>query len=171
MSDEEAEKYLKIFTFLTKEEIEALAEAHKADPGLRPLQKKLAEEVTVMVHGRDAYDAAVEASKILFGNNTADALKALDEATLLDVLDGVPRATVAKEDLEAGIPLLDLLAVKTDMFPSKGEARKMVQQGGFSLNKVKLTDPQTVITKENQLNDKYLLLQRGKKNYMLVVSE
>ena len=171
VSDEEAEKYLKIFTFLTKQEIEALAEQHKADPGLRPLQKKLAEEVTVMVHGREAYDAAVEASKILFGNNTADTLKALDEATLLDVLDGVPRATVAAADIEAGLPLLDLLTVKTGMFPSKGEARKMVQQGGFSLNKIKLNDPQAVITKENLLNDKYLLLQRGKKNYMLAVVE
>ena len=124
-----------------------------------------------MVHGREAYDSAVEASKILFGNNTADALKALDEATLLDVLDGVPRASVSAADLEAGIPLLELLAVKTDMFPSKGEARKMVQQGGFSLNKIKLNDPQAVITKDNLLSDKYLLLQRGKKNYMLVVVE
>ena len=168
VSDEEAEKYLKIFTFLTKEEIEALAEAHKADPGQRPLQKKLAEEITVMVHGREAYEAAVEASKILFGNNTAEALKALDEATLLDVLDGVPRASLPAADIEAGIPLLDLLAVKTNMFPSKGEARKMVQQGGFSLNKIKLNDPQAVINKENLLSNKYLLLQRGKKNYMLV---
>ena len=171
VSDEEAEKYLKIFTFLTKEEIEALAEQHKADPGQRPLQKKLAEEVTVMVHGRDAYDAAVEASRILFGNNTADALKALDEKTLLEVLDGVPGATISAADLEAGIPLLDLLAVKTNMFPSKGEARKMVQQGGFSINKVKLTDPQAVISSDSLLNGKYLLLQRGKKNYMLVTAE
>ena len=124
-----------------------------------------------MVHGREAYDAAVEASKILFGNNTADTLKALDEATLLDVLDGVPRATVAATELEAGIPLLDLLAVKTNMFPSKGEARKMVQQGGFSLNKVKLNDPQAVISSDSLLSGKYLLLQRGKKNYMLVVAE
>lgn len=171
VSDEEAEKYLKIFTFLTKQEIEALVDQHKADPGLRPLQKKLAEEVTVMVHGREAYDAAVEASRILFGNNTAEALKALDEKTLLEVLDGVPRAKIEAADIKAGLPLLELLAVKTDMFPSKGEARKMVQQGGFSLNKIKLTDPQAVITEENLLNGKYLLLQRGKKNYMLVAVE
>ena len=171
VADDEAEKYLKIFTFLTKEEIEDLAERHKEDPGMRPLQKKLAEELTVMVHGREAYEGAVEASKILFGNNTADALKALDEATLLDVLDGVPRATLAVADIETGIPLLELLAVKTNMFPSKGEARKMVQQGGFSLNKIKLTDPQAVINKENLLSGKYLLLQRGKKNYTLVVVE
>ena len=169
LSDEEAEKYLKIFTFLTKEEIETLAAQHEADPGQRPLQKRLAEEVTVMVHGREAYDAAVEASKILFGNNTAEALRSLDETTLLDVLDGVPRAEVSAEELKAGIPLLDLLAVKTAMFPSKGEARKMVQQGGFSLNKVKLTDPQAVITDGSLLAGKYLLLQRGKKNYTLAV--
>lgn len=167
VSDEEAEKYLKIFTFLTKEEIEKLAEEHKADPGQRPLQKKLAEEVTVMVHGRDAYEGAVEASKILFGNNTAEALRALDEATLLDVLDGVPRATVSFEELKEGIPLLELLAVKTNMFPSKGEARKMVQQGGFSLNKIKLNDPQAIIKEDDLLSGKYMLLQRGKKNYML----
>ena len=167
VSDEEAEKYLKIFTFLTKEEIEALVEQHKADPGLRPLQKKLAEEITVMVHGREAYDGAVEASRILFGNNTAEALKALDEATLLEVLDGVPRATIEEEVIKEGMPVLELLAVKTNMFPSKGEARKMVQQGGFSLNKIKLTDPQAVITEDNLLSGKYLLLQRGKKNYML----
>ena len=168
VSDEEAEKYLKIFTFLTKQEIEALAEQHKADPGLRPLQKKLAEEVTVMVHGREAYDAAVEASKILFGNNTADTLKALDEATLLDVLDGVPRATVAAADIEAGLPLLDLLTVKTGMFPSKGEARKMVQQGGVSLNKKKVTDPNALVSENDLLNGKYILVQKGKKNYFLV---
>ena len=171
VSDEEAEKYLKIFTFLTKEDIEALVEQHQADPGQRPLQKKLAEEVTVMVHGREAYDAAVEASRILFGNNTADALKSLDETMLLDVLDGVPRASIPMEELKAGIPVLDLLAVKTNMFPSKGEARKMVQQGGFSLNKIKLSDPQAVINTDNLLSGKYLLLQRGKKNYMLAVAE
>ena len=168
VSDEEAEKYLKIFTFLTQEEIAALAEEHKADPGKRPLQRKLAEEITVMVHGRENYDSAVEASKILFGNNTADILKTIDEKTLLEVFEGVAQAEISLEELKEGIPLLDLLAVKTDMFPSKGEARKMVQQGGFSLNKEKVNDPQAVITAESLLSGKYLLLQRGKKNYMLV---
>ena len=171
VSDEEAEKYLKIFTFLTKEEIEALAEEHKADPGKRPLQKKLAEEITVMVHGRENYESAVEASKILFGNNTADILKTIDEKTLLEVFEGVAQAEVSLEELKNGIPVLELLAGKTNMFPSKGEARKMVQQGGFSLNKEKVTDPQAVITAENLLSGKYLLLQRGKKNYMLVICE
>ena len=168
VSDEEAEKYLKIFTFLTQEEIAALAEEHKADPGKRPLQRKLAEEITVMVHGRENYESAVEASKILFGNNTADILKTIDEKTLLEVFEGVAQAEISLEELKEGIPLLDLLAVKTDMFPSKGEARKMVQQGGFSLNKEKVNDPQAVITAESLLSGKYLLLQRGKKNYMLV---
>ena len=171
VSDEEAEKYLKIFTSLTKEEIEALVEQHKADPGLRPMQKRLAEEVTVMVHGREAYDGAVEASRILFGNNTSEALKALDEATLLEVLEGVNRVEVSRAELEAGIPALELLAVKTNVFPSKGEARKMVQQGGFSINKEKMTDPQAVIGTDRLLNGKYMLLQKGKKNYTLLVAE
>ena len=171
VSDEEAEKYLKIFTSLTKEEIEALVEQHKADPGLRPMQKRLAEEVTVMVHGREAYDGAVEASRILFGNNTSEALKALDEATLLEVLEGVNRVEVSRAELEAGIPVLELLAVKTNVFPSKGEARKMVQQGGFSINKEKMTDPQAVIGADRLLNGKYMLLQKGKKNYTLLVAE
>ena len=168
VSDEEAEKYLKIFTFLTKEEIEVLVAEHQTDPGKRPLQKKLAEEITVMVHGRENYDSAVEASKILFGANTADILKTIDEKTLLEVFEGVNQAEVSLDELKAGIPLLDLLAVKTNMFPSKGEARKMVQQGGFSLNKEKVTDPQAVINADNLISGKYLLLQRGKKNYMLV---
>ena len=168
VSDEEAEKYLKIFTTLAKEEIDALVEQHKADPGMRPMQKRLAEEVTVMVHGREAYDGAVEASRILFGNNTSQALKALDEKTLLEVLDGVPTAEVSLDELQNGIPVLELAAVKTNVFPSKGEARKMVQQGGFSINKEKVTDPQAVITTDSLLNGKYMLLQKGKKNYTLL---
>ena len=168
VSDEEAEKYLKIFTFLTEEEINEIAARHKEDPGQRPLQRRLAEEITVMVHGRDNYDAAVEASRILFGNNTAEALRTLDEKTLLEILEGVPTVSVTKEDINAGIQLLDLLAVKTNIFPSKGEARKMVQQGGVSLNKEKVTDPQASIGTDYLLAGKYILAQRGKKNYTLV---
>ena len=171
VSDEEAEKYLKIFTFLTKEEIEGLVAEHNEDPGRRPLQRRLAEEVTVMVHGRESYDGAVEASRILFGNNTAEALRALPEETLLEVLDGVNRATISLEEMKEGIPLLDLLAVKSNVFPSKGEARKMVQQGGVSINKEKVTDPQAVITADSLLAGKYLLAQRGKKNYTLLIAE
>jgi len=169
VGDAEAEKYLKIFTFLTKEEIKALAAEHAKDPGLRPLQKKLAEEVTVMVHGREAYDAAVAASKILFSNSAVEELHQLDEQTLLDVFEGVPRFEISRADIEAGIPALDFLAEKTAVFPSKGEARKMIQGNGVSINKVKLTDPTAVIGKEHLLGDKYILAQRGKKNYYLIV--
>ena len=168
VSDEEAEKYLKIFTFLTQEEIAALAEEHAADPGKRPMQRRLAKEITSMVHGEDAYNAAVEASQILFSNQATEALMKIDEQTLLDIFDGVPRFEVSKAELEAGIPVLDLLAVKTQVFPSKGEARKMIQGNGFSLNKAKYTDPQGVINDESLIQGKYLLLQRGKKNYYLI---
>ena len=168
VSDAEAEKYLKIFTTLSQPEIDALVEEHAGNPGARPMQKKLAEEVTVMVHGRDEYDKAVEASRILFGNATEEALKNLDEKTFLEVFEGVPTFTVKEEDLAAGIPLLDFLAVQTGVFPSKGEARKMVQQGGVSLNKKKVTDPNATVGKEDLLNGKYILAQRGKKNYYLI---
>lgn len=168
VGDAEAEKYLKIFTFLSKEEIEALAAEHAKDPGMRPLQKKLAEEVTVMVHGREAYEAAVAASKILFSNSAVEELHSLDEQTLLDVFEGVPRFEVSHADLEAGIPVLDFLAEKTSVFPSKGEARKMIQGNGVSINKEKISDPAMTIGKEHLLGDKYILAQRGKKNYYLI---
>ena len=168
VSDEEAEKYLKIFTTLTKEEIESLVEEHQQNPGARPMQKRLAEEVTVMVHGRDEYDKAVEASQMLFSNKAEEALKNIDEKTLLEVMEGVPAFAVTRRDIEAGIPLLDFLAVKTSVFPSKGEARKMVQQGGVSLNKRKVTDPNYNVTADDLLQGKYILAQRGKKNYYLI---
>ena len=168
VSDEEAAKYLKIFTSLTKEEIEALEAEHAQRPEARPMQKKLAEEVTVMVHGRDEYEKAVEASQILFSNKAHDALMKLDEKTLLEIMEGVPAFEISREELAAGMPLLDLLAVKTAVFPSKGEARKMVQQGGVSINKNKVTDPNQMVTAAELLNDKYLLVQKGKKNYYLL---
>lgn len=168
VSDADAEKYLKIFTFLTAEEIQALKEAHEADPGLRPMQKRLAAEVTTMVHGEEALKAAQEASQILFSNKAGEALHSLDEQTLLDVFEGVPQFEVEKAKLEAGIPALDFLAVETKVFPSKGEARKMVQQGGVSINKEKFTDPAGIIDASYLLNGKYILAQRGKKNYFLI---
>ena len=171
VSDADAEKYLKIFTALSKEEIDALIEEHAKDPGQRPMQKRLAKEVTTMVHSEADYNAAVEASQILFSNKAEDALRNLDEKTLLDVFEGVPTFNVSKAELEAGMPLLDLLASKTAVFPSKGEARKMTQQGGVSINKKKVTDPNAVITAEELLNGKYLLAQRGKKNYYLLIAE
>ncbi|MDE6071462.1 MAG: tyrosine--tRNA ligase [Muribaculaceae bacterium] len=171
VSDADAEKYLKIFTFLTKEEIEELVKEHVENPGARPLQKRLAKEVTTMVHSEKDYEAAVEASQILFSNSAGEALKSLDEQTLLDIFDGVPRFTIAKSELEAGIPLLELLAVKTGVFPSKGEARKMVQGGGVSLNKEKVTDPAAMVDATALLGGKYLHIQKGKKNHFLIIAE
>ena len=171
VSDDDAKRYIKIFTSLTREEIESLIAEHDQAPHLRILQKRLAKEVTCMVHSEADYNAAVEATNILFGNATADALRALDEETFLQVFDGVERYEIPMEELKAGIGPLDLLAEKTNIFPSKGEARKMIQANGFSLNKEKLTDPQTPITDAQLLNGKYLLFQKGKKNYYLVVAK
>lgn len=171
VNDADAEKYLKIFTFLDQEEIEALVREHEADPGQRPMQKRLAKEVTCMVHGEDNYNAAVEASRILFGNNTRDALLALDEATLLDIMEGVPRFEIDRGMLADGMPLLELLATATSVFPSKGEARKMVQGGGVSINKQKVTDPNMTVDASMLLNGKYMLAQRGKRNYYLIIAK
>ena len=171
VSDADAEKYLKIFTFLTKEEIEALVAEHAQDPGARPLQKRLAKEVTIMVHGEDNYNAAVEASSILFSNQAREALMKLDEKTLLDIFEGVPTFNISKADLEAGIPLLEFLAGTTQVFPSKGEARKMLQGNGVSLNKEKVTDPNMTVGADLLLNGKYIIAQRGKKNYYLIIAE
>ncbi len=171
VSDSDAEKYLKIFTFLTQEEIAALAEEHAADPGQRPMQKRLAKELTTMVHSEKDYEAAVEASAILFSNKAAEALRNLDERTLLDVFEGVPTFQISKSELEAGIPVLDLLAVKSQVFPSKGEARKMVQAGGVSVNKEKLTDPAATVNADSLLGGKYIHIQKGKKQHFLLVAE
>lgn len=171
VSDEDAKKYIKIFTSISKEEIDSLIAKHEAAPHLRVLQKRLAKEVTIMVHSEEDYNAAVEASGILFGNATSEALKKLDEDTLLSVFEGVPQFEVAKSDIEAGIKAVDLFAEKTNIFPSKGEMRKMVQGGGVSLNKEKLTAFDQTITSEDLLDGKYLLVQRGKKNYYLIIAK
>ena len=171
VSDEDAKRYIKIFTNLEKEEIDALITEHENAPHLRALQKRLAEEVTVMVHSREDYDAAVHASQILFGNATAQTLKELSEEMFLQVFEGVETYEVNRNELAAGIAPLDLLAEKTQIFPSKGEARKMIQANGLSLNKEKMTDAQTPVTDNALLNDKYLLFQKGKKNYYLVVAK
>ncbi|MBO4734834.1 MAG: tyrosine--tRNA ligase, partial [Paludibacteraceae bacterium] len=171
VSDDDAEKYIKIFTSLSKEEIEGLVKEQAEAPHLRPLQKKLAEELTVMVHSREDYEAAVEASNILFGNATADSLKKLDEETLLSVFEGVPQFEVSKSEIEAGIAAADLLTDKANVFASKGELRKMVQGGGVAINKEKLASYDTVINADSLLNGKYILAQRGKKNYFLIVAK
>ena len=170
VSDEDAEKYIKIFTSLDKETIDALVEEHKKDPGLRVLQKRLAQEVTVLVHSQEALDAAIEASNILFGKSTKDGLEKLDEQTFLDVFDGVPQEHITLEALKAGIPIVDFMAVNTQIFPSKGEARKMTQANGVSINKEKVTLDK-VMTPDDLIDGKYILVQKGKKNYYLVVVE
>ena len=170
VSDDDAERHIKIFTSLEKEVIDELVSQHQQDPGQRILQKRLAEEVTRLVHSQEALDAAIEASNILFGKATKDALEKLDEQTLLDVFAGVPRASVAKADLEAGIPIVDFLAVSTQVFPSKNEARKMLQGNGVSINKDKVTLDKTMSTAD-LIDGKYILAQKGKKNYYLVVVE
>ena len=169
VSDADAAKYIKIFTDLPKEEIDALIKEQEEAPHLRPLQKRLAKEVTVMVHSQEDYDAAVEASNILFGNSTSEALKHLDEQTLLDVFNGVPQFEVSREELSAGVKAIDLFTEKAAIFPSKGEMRKLVQSGGISVNKEKLTDQDMVIDSSSLLDEKYLLVQRGKKNYYLLI--
>ena len=171
VSDADAEKYIKIFTSLSKEEIETLVAEQAEAPHLRPLQKRLAKEVTIMVHSSEDYDAAVEASNILFGNSTADALKKLDEDTLLSVFEGVPTFEIEKSDIDNGIKAADLLAEKVKVFPSKGELRKLVQGGGVSINKNKLASPEETIDASYLLNDKYILVQKGKKNYFLLIAK
>ena len=167
VGDDEAERYIKIFTSLPKEEIESLIAEHRADPGRRVLQKRLGEEVTCMVHSRADYEMAVEASNILFGKATKESLQRLDEATLLSVFDGVPRFTVGR-DQAIGAKAVDLFAETTQCFASKGEMRKLVQGGGVSLNKEKLAQFDRPIEEADLIAGKYLLVQRGKKNYYLI---
>ena len=166
VADDDAERYIKIFTMLDRETIETLIAEHREDPGQRKLQKVLAREVTVMCHGQAEYDNAVAASRMLFGNATSDELRKLDERTFLAVFSGVPTFNVPKADLPCN--LLDLLAVRTQVFPSKGEARKMVQGGGVSLNKDKVSDINYEVSEKDIIDGKYILVQRGKKNYYIL---
>ena len=171
VSDTDAEKYIKIFTELSREEIENLIAEQHADPGLRPLQKRLAKEITTMVHSAEEYEAAVEASQILFSNKASDILHRIDEDTLLAVFEGVPTFEVSRADIAAGIRLADLLTDKAAVFPSKAEMRKLVQQGGFSINKEKVTDPMATASESMLLNDRYIIVQKGKKNYFLLIAK
>lgn len=168
VSDDDAKKYIKIFTMIGREEIEALIAEHEQAPHLRILQKRLAKEVTTMVHSEEDYNAAVDASNILFGNATEDSLKKLDKDTFLAVFEGVPTSEIAKSDIEAGVQVLDLLATKTNIFPSKGEARKMVQAGGVSINKNKVASIEATIGADSLLNGSYIVVQKGKKNYFII---
>ena len=171
VSDADAELYIKIFTSLSKEVIDGLVAEHQQAPHLRVLQKRLAKEVTIMVHSEEDYNAAVEAPGILFGNATSDALRKLDEETLLAVFEGVPQFDVSRDTLLAGVKAVDLFVDHAPAFASKGEMRKLVQSGGVSLNKEKLTDFDQLITVEQLLGGKYLLLQKGKKNYYLILAK
>ena len=171
VSDEDAAKYIKIFTDLTQEEIAKLEEEQAADPGLRPLQKRLAKEITTMVHSAADYEMAVEASQILFSNKANDILHKIDESTLLSVFEGVPQFEISKAKLEEGIPAIALLTDEAAVFPSKGEMKKMTQGGGVSINKDKLTDQNSTISTADLLNGKYILAQRGKKNYYLLIAK
>ena len=170
VADEDAERYIRIFTSLDKATIDALIEEHRQDPGRRALQKKLAEEVTVMVHSREDYDLAVEASNILFGKATKESLVKLDEQTLLDVFQGVPQFEVSRSILEGeGVKAVDLVAEHAKCFASKGEMRKLTQGGGVSINKEKLAAFDQTLTTADLLDDKYLLVQQGKKKYFLII--
>ena len=166
VSDADAQKYIKIFTMLTKEEVEAAVAQHLEAPERRELQKLLAKEVTTMVHGAQEYENAVAASQMLFGNATQDALMGLDEKTFLAVFDGVPTFEVPAEKFPLGI--IDLLAAESQVFPSKGECRKMIQANGVSINKEKVADINAQIGSESFINGKYILAQKGKKNYFII---
>lgn len=167
VSDDDAERYIKIFTMLDRETIEAAVAAHRECPEKRELQKLLAREVTVMVHGEKEYETAVVASSMLFGKATTEDLKSLDEKTFLAVFDGVPTFGIDRAKLPLGI--LDALAVETSVFPSKGEARKMIQQNGFSLNKAKMNDAARSLTEDDIIDGKYILVQKGKKDYYIII--
>ena len=167
VSDEDAERYIKIFTMLDRETITRAIEEHRQCPERRELQKLLAKEVTVMVHGQKEYETAIKASQMLFGKATAEDLRSLDEKTFLAVFDGVPTFSIERSKLPLG--MLDALAVETSIFPSKGEARKMIQQNGFSLNKEKVTDPARLLGEEDIIDGKYILAQKGKKDYYIII--
>ena len=166
-SDEDAEKYIKIFTFLDKHAVEALVAEHREAPHLRLLQKKIGEEVTVMTHGQEAFDNAIKASQILFGKSTSEDLKSLDEQTFLDIFEGVPQATISKEDIDNGLDMIGALAAKTGFLNSNGEARRALKENAISVNKEKVTDS-FMISSSDLIADSYVLLQRGKKNYFLL---
>lgn len=167
-SDADSSKYIRIFTMFSKDDIEALELQHNEAPHLRVLQKALAKDLTIRVHSEEDYHAAIEASEILFGKGTTDTLKRMSEDTLLSVFEGVPQCEVSKTDLENGINIVDFVSDKTGIFPSKGEARRMLKDNGVSVNKEKVSEA-TMITSDMLLNQKYLIVQKGKKNYYLII--
>lgn len=171
VNDTDAARYIKIFTTLTKEEIAALEAQQAEAPHLRPLQKRLAEEITILVHGRENYEAAVAASGILFGQGTKEQLQTLDEATLLAVFEGVPQFEISQDKLASGIKVIDLLTEEAAVFPSKGELRKLITAGGLSVNKEKVASPEDIFSADQLIAGRYLLVQRGKKSYYLIIAK
>lgn len=170
-SDEDAKNWIKIFTLKSKEEIDSIIAEHDQAPHLRVVQKALAEDITIRTHSEEAYETAIKTSELLFGNGSLEFLNKLDDAGVLDVFEGVPTFTISREELNRGINVVDLLAASASVFSSKGEAKKMVQGGGVSVNKQKVNDPVHVINGEWLINDKYIIAQRGKKNYFLLIAE
>ena len=168
VSDADAEKYIKIFTLLSKEEVSELVKEQEAAPHLRPLQKRLAKEVTCMVHDETEYEKAVEASQILFGKATTESLAKLDKETFLAVFEGVPTFEIDRAKLDAGVPIIELLAAETTVFPSKGEVRRTIKGNGLSLNKAKLTDQEYSVSTSDLISEAYVLVQKGKKNYYII---
>jgi len=169
-SDEDAKNWIKIFTLKSKEEIEAVISEHDEAPHQRIVQKSLAEDITIRTHGKEAYETAIKTTEFLFGNGSLDFLDKLDDLEVKDVFDGVPQFEISREQLASGISIVDLLAVNTAVFTSKGEARKMIQGGGVSINKQKMVES-AILTTENLINKKYIIAQRGKKNYFLLIAE
>lgn len=169
VSDEDAERYIKIFTMLDQKTVANIIETHKSAPHERILQRTLAKEITVMIHSQEDYEKAIEASQILFGSATSESLKKLDEQTLLQVFEGVPQFEVSKDEITAGVPFVELCGEKCKIFASKGELRRLVQGGGISMNKEKIENSDVVVNSDNLIADKYLLVQKGKKNYFLII--
>ncbi|MDM1294805.1 tyrosine--tRNA ligase [Sphingobacterium sp. N143] len=168
-SDDDAKNWIKIFTLKSQQEIEAIIAEHDAAPHLRVVQKALAKDITIRTHSEEAYETAIKTSEFLFGNGSLEFLNNLDHEAVLEVFDGIPQFHITKEDFNTGINILDLLAVHTQVFPSKGEARKMLQGGGVSINRAKTTDSEQIITESNFVNGRYIVAQRGKKNYYLII--
>ncbi len=170
-ADEDVKNYIRIFTLLSKAEIETMEAEHDEAPHLRLLQKAVAKDITIRVHSEDDYLKAVEASEILFGKATSDAFKFIDEQTLLDVFEGVPQSIISKSELDQGINIVELLADKTGVFPSRGQARELIKAGGVGINKEKVTDAESFITSNHLIGGKYIIAHKGKKNYWLIISE
>ncbi|MCW8312669.1 tyrosine--tRNA ligase [Sphingobacterium sp. InxBP1] len=168
-SDDDAKNWIKIFTLKTQQEIEAIIAEHDAAPHLRIVQKALAKDITIRTHSEEAYETAIKTSEFLFGNGSLDFLNNLDHEAVLEVFEGIPQFSVPRNELTTGMNILDLLAVHTQVFPSKGEARKMLQGGGVSINRQKATDTEQVISENHLVNNRYIIAQRGKKNYYLII--